>query len=199
MFLAKRHARATALRVRIIHDQLRQPRFGHANTSIRCEEYRQRGTQPLLLGRFPAPNTISSFEKLTWVKVRVSYFDSHEMQEARILAGHSGFDVVDPSAPYFQRQIRSGAYPPLDKKKLPNLANQDPTIMARVAVYHPGNVHGVVYTWGTYGIIYNEKTVAAALPNVPVNSWRLIFDPAYAEKLAKCGSAPSTARQASCG
>ena len=136
---------------------------------------------------FLAPNTISSFENLTGIKVRVSYFDSHEMQEARILAGHSGFDVVDPSAPYFQRQIRSGAYLPLDKKKLPNLANQDPAIMARVAVYDPGNVHGVVYTWGTYGIIYNEKMVAAALPNVPVNSWRLIFDPAYAEKLGKCG------------
>ena len=121
-------------------------------------------------------------------EVRVSYFDSHEMQEStRILAGHSGFDVVDPSGPYFQRQIRSGAYLPLDKKKLPNLANQDPAIMARVAVYDPDNVHGVVYAWGTYGIIYNEKMVAAALPNVPVNSWRLIFDPVYAEKLAKCG------------
>ncbi len=70
---------------------------------------------------FLAPNTISSFENLTGIKVRVSYFDSHEMQEARILAGHSGFDVVDPSGPYFQRQIRSGAYLPLDKKKLPNL------------------------------------------------------------------------------
>jgi putrescine transport system substrate-binding protein len=44
-----------------------------------------------------------------------------------------------------------------------------------------------VYAWGTYGIGYNVKMLAEALPNVPLNSWRLIFDPAYAAKLAKCG------------
>jgi putrescine transport system substrate-binding protein len=87
---------------------------------------------------FMAPNTISSFEKLTGIKVQVSYFDSHEMQEARILAGHSGFDVVDSTGPYFQRQIGSGAYLPLDKTKLPNLTYQDPAIMARVTAYDPG-------------------------------------------------------------
>jgi len=49
-----------------------------------------------------------------------------------MLTGNSGFDVVVPTAPFFQRQIRSGAYLPLDKTKLPNLANLDPAIMARV-------------------------------------------------------------------
>ncbi len=134
-----------------------------------------------------APDTIASFEKLTGVKVRVSYFETNETLEARMLTGSSGFDVVVPTAPYFQRQIRSGAYLPLDKKQLPNLVNLDPTIMARVALNDPGNVHGVVYAWGTYGIGYNEKMVAEVLPNTALNSWRLIFDPTYAAKLAKCG------------
>ena len=134
-----------------------------------------------------APDTISSFEKLTGIKVRVSYFDSNETLESRILTGNSGFDVVVPVAHFFQRQIRGGAYLSLDKKQLPNLANLDPAIMARVALNDPGNAHGVVYTWGTYGIGYNEKMVAQALPNVPLNSWRLIFDPTFSAKLAKCG------------
>jgi putrescine transport system substrate-binding protein len=134
-----------------------------------------------------APDTIASFEKQTGVKVRVSYFDTNETLEGRILTGSSGFDVVLPTAPYLQRQIRSGAYLPLDKTKLPNIANLDPAIMARVALNDPGNAHGVVYAWGTYGIGYNAKMVAEALPNVPLNSWRLIFDPAFAAKLAKCG------------
>ena len=34
-----------------------------------------------------APDTISSFEKLTGVRVHVSYFDSPETLEARMLAG----------------------------------------------------------------------------------------------------------------
>ncbi len=104
-----------------------------------------------------------------------------------MLTGSSGFDVVVPTAIFIQRQIHSGAYLPLDKTRLPNLANLDPAMMSRVALNDPGNAHSVVYTWGTFGIGYNEKMVAEALPNVSLNSWRLIFDPAFAVKLAKCG------------
>src|SRR5260370_21023799 len=104
-----------------------------------------------------------------------------------MFTGTSGFDVVLPAAPFFQRQIRSGAYLPLDKPKLPNLVNLDPAIMARVALNDPGNAHGVVYAWGTYGIGYNARMVAEALPNAPLNSWRLIFHPAYSAKMAKGG------------
>jgi len=136
---------------------------------------------------YMAPDTISNFEKRTGVKVHVSYFETNETLESRILTGNSAFDVVVPTAPYLQQQIRSGAYLPLDKKKLPNLANLDPKLMARVAQNDPQNAHAVIYAWGTYGLGYNEKMVAEALPNAPLNSWRLIFDPAYAAKLAKCG------------
>jgi putrescine transport system substrate-binding protein len=134
-----------------------------------------------------APDTIENFEKLTGIKVHVSYFETNETLESRMLTGNSGFDVVVPTAPYLQRQIRSGAYLALDKKRLPNLKNLDPELMARVAVNDPGNAHAVVYTWGTYGIGYNERLVAEALPGVPVDSWRLILDPAFAARLAKCG------------
>lgn len=136
---------------------------------------------------YVAPDTIASFEKLTGIKVHASYFESNETLESRMLTGNSGFDVVVTAGPYFQRQIRSGAYLPLDKKQLPNLNNLDPAIMAGAAAYDPGNVHGVVYTWGTFGIGYNEKMIRESLPNVPLNSWKLIFDPVFAVKLAKCG------------
>jgi putrescine transport system substrate-binding protein len=134
-----------------------------------------------------APETIASFEKLTGIKARVSIFETNETLEARMLTGSSGFDVVVPTAPFFQRQIRSGAYLRLDKSKLPNLANMDPALMSQVALNDPGNAYGVVYAWGTYGIGYNPTMVGDVLPNAPLDSWRLIFDPAYASKLAKCG------------
>jgi putrescine transport system substrate-binding protein len=89
--------------------------------------------------------------------------------------------------PTCSARFAAAPYLPLDKTELPNLANLDPAIMARVALNDPGNAHGVVYAWGTYGIGYNAKMVAEALPGVPLNSWRLIFDPAFAAKLAKCG------------
>jgi putrescine transport system substrate-binding protein len=134
-----------------------------------------------------APDTLSSFEKQTGIKVHVSYFDNPETLESRMLTGSSGFDVVVPTAAFIQRQIRSSAYLTLDKAKLPNLVNLDPALMSRVALNDPGNAHGIVYTWGTFGIGYNKTMVSKLLSEVPFNSWRMILDPKLAAKLAPCG------------
>ncbi|MGA2778436.1 MAG: polyamine ABC transporter substrate-binding protein [Steroidobacteraceae bacterium] len=134
-----------------------------------------------------APNTLAEFEKQTGIKVHVAYYDTNETLETKLLAGSSGFDVVLPTASYFERQIKAGVYLPLDKSKLPNLKNMDPQLMARVAQHDPDNAHGVIYLWGTNGIGYNEKMVKALMPDAPLDSWRLIFDPAVAARVAKCG------------
>jgi putrescine transport system substrate-binding protein len=134
-----------------------------------------------------APNALPDFERQTGIKVHVSYFDTNETLETRLLAGHSGFDVVVPTASYFERQIKAGVYLTLDKSKLPNLKSMDAQLMSRVALHDPDNAHGVIYTWGTNGIGYNEKMIKALLPDAPVDSWRMVFDPAVASKIAKCG------------
>jgi putrescine transport system substrate-binding protein len=134
-----------------------------------------------------APNALSDFERQTGIKVNVSYFDTNETLETRLLAGHSGFDIVVPTASYFERQIKAGVYLTLDKSKLPNLKNMDPLLMSRVALHDPDNAHGVIYTWGTNGIGYNEKMITALMPDAPLDSWRLVFDPAVASRIAKCG------------
>jgi putrescine transport system substrate-binding protein len=59
--------------------------------------------------------------------------------------------------------------------------------MSRVALHDPDNAHGVIYTWGTNGIGYNEKMIKALMPDAPFDSWRMVFDPAVASKIAKCG------------
>jgi putrescine transport system substrate-binding protein len=134
-----------------------------------------------------APNALPDFEKRTGIKVHVSYFDTNETLETRLLAGHSGFDIVVPTASYFERQIKAGVYLTLDKSRLPNLKNMDAQLMSRVALHDPDNAHGVIYTWGTNGIGYNEKMIKALLPDAPLDSWRMVFDPAVASKIAKCG------------
>jgi putrescine transport system substrate-binding protein len=134
-----------------------------------------------------AADTLASFEKQTGVKVNLSYFDSYETLEARVLTGHSGFDVVLPGTGIFGREIRSGAYLPLDKTKLPNLINLDPAIMSKVTSSDPGNAYGVVYMWSSYGIGFNRKKIAERFSNAPITSWRLLFDPVSVAKLAPCG------------
>jgi putrescine transport system substrate-binding protein len=134
-----------------------------------------------------APDTLPSFEKLTGIKVNVSYFDSPEMLESHVLTGNSGFDVVMPSDAFIQRHVRSGAYVELDKTKLPNLTHLDPALMERVASSDPANAHTVIYDWGTMGIGYNSAMVSKHLGSVVPQSWNLIFDPALARKLSDCG------------
>jgi len=134
-----------------------------------------------------AADTLSNFEKQTGIKVHAAYFDTNETLETKLLAGSSGYDVVVPTASYFERQIKAGVYLTLDKSKLPNLKNMDPQLMSKVALHDPGNAHGIIYTWGTNGIGYNEKMVKELMPDAPLDSWRLVFDPAVASKVAKCG------------
>ncbi|MGO9947749.1 MAG: polyamine ABC transporter substrate-binding protein [Steroidobacteraceae bacterium] len=134
-----------------------------------------------------APNTLADFEKQTGIKVHVAYYDTNETLETKLLAGSSGYDVVVPTASYFERLIKAGAFMVLDKSKLPNLKNMDPQLMARVTHNDPDNAHGIIYLWGTNGIGYNEKMVKALMPDAPLDSWSLVFDPAVAAKVAKCG------------
>ena len=134
-----------------------------------------------------AADTLPNFEKQTGIKVHAAYFDTNETLETKLLAGSSGYDVVVPTASYFERQIKAGVYLTLDKSKLPNLKNMDPQLMSKVALHDPGNAHGIIYTWGTNGIGYNEKMVKELMPDAPLDSWRLVFDPAVASKVAKCG------------
>jgi len=134
-----------------------------------------------------APKTLSKFEKQTGIKVNATYYDTNETLEAKLLAGGGGYDLVMPTASYLERQIKSGMYLPLDKSKLPNLKNMDPQLMAKVALHDPDNAHGVIYLWGTNGIGYNEKMVKQLLPDAPLDSWRMVFDPKVASKVAKCG------------
>jgi putrescine transport system substrate-binding protein len=136
-----------------------------------------------------APDTISNFEKETGIEVTYDVYDANEVLEAKLLAGHSGYDVVVPSAsPFLARQVEAHVYRRLDKAKLSNWKNLDPKILALVAAADPGNAHAAPYLWSVTGIGYNQAMVRKALGDgAPVDSWALLFDPANAKKLAACG------------
>ena len=134
-----------------------------------------------------APDTVSNFEKETGIKVSVSNYGSNEELEAKLSSGHSGYDIVVPSAPFLERQLKAGLYLALDKSKLPNLKNMDPEIQRRLAQHDPQNAHAVLHMWGTGGIGYNVDKVKAAMPNAPLDSWSLIFDPGVVKNFQKCG------------
>jgi putrescine transport system substrate-binding protein len=132
-------------------------------------------------------NTVADFEKLTGIKVNYDVYDSNETLETKLLTGHTGYDVVVPSGGFLGKQIQAGVFSTLDKSKLPNLKNMDPSVMSAAAQFDPGNAHSVPYFWGTVGIGYNVKKIQAIMPDAPVNSLDMIFKPELAQKFAKCG------------
>jgi len=135
-----------------------------------------------------ADDTLDKFEAETGIKVVYDVYDSNETLEAKLLAGNSGYDLVVPSSHFMEQQIKAGIFQPLQKDKLSNLGNLDPSLMKLLANKDPGNQYGVPYLWGTTGIGYNREQVEAVLgEDAPVDSLELVFNPENMKKLAECG------------
>src|SRR6478672_756620 len=99
------------------------------------------------------PAALERFQKDTGITVHYDVFDSLETLEAKLLAGHSGYDVVVPSnEPTFSRLIKVGALAEIDRARVPSWKNLDPVLMSRVESSDPGNRYGAIYLWGTSGI-----------------------------------------------
>jgi putrescine transport system substrate-binding protein len=133
------------------------------------------------------PTVIEAFEKETGIKVRYEVMDSNEVLETKLQAGRTGYDVVVPSASFLARQIKAGIYQKLDKAQLTNWKNLDADITKRLEAFDPGNEYAVNYMWGTSGVGYNEAKINEAMPNAPVDSFAMFWDPAVAKNFEKCG------------
>ncbi len=133
------------------------------------------------------PAALERFTAETGIKVRYDVFDSLETLEAKLLAGHSGYDVVVPSnEPSFSRLIRAGALTPIDRGKVGNWKNLDAGLMKRVESSDPGNRFGAIYSFGTIGLGIAPDRIQTLAPDAPLDSWALLFRPENAKRLAPC-------------
>ena len=135
-----------------------------------------------------APDTVPDFEKLTGIKVTYDLYDANETLEAKLSAGSSGYDLVVPTmVPFGARQIKAGFYLPLDKSKLSNYSHLDKSLLKRMDAYDSGNQYLIPYLTGVIGIAYNVDKVKQIMPDAPVDSLRMIFDPEIVAKFKDCG------------
>jgi putrescine transport system substrate-binding protein len=151
-------------------------------------ESRQRVLNVYNWSDYVDPAVLEQFTKSTGIKLRYDTFDNNETLEAKLLAGRSGYDVVAPTGYFLQRQIKAKIFQPLDKSKLPNLANLWQEVSKRLAQYDPGNTFAVNYMWGTTGIGYNVAKAREVLgPNAKIDSWDIVFKPENLAKFKDCG------------
>jgi putrescine transport system substrate-binding protein len=132
-------------------------------------------------------DTVAEFERRTHIKVVYELYDSNDTLEAKMLAGHSGYDIVSTTTGFYGRQIKAGAYLALDKSKLPNWKNLDPAVLAVQAQADPGNRYAVPYLHAMNGFVYNVDLVKARMPDAPTDSLAMIFDPKVIAHFADCG------------
>ena len=133
------------------------------------------------------PKVLSDFTRETGIRVVYDTYDSNEELETKLLAGKTDYDVVVPSATFLQRQIQAGVYQKLDRSKLPNAKGLWPEVMARLAVYDPGNLYAVNYMWFTTGIAYNVEKARQRLGDRALDSWDIIFKPENLRRFNDCG------------
>ena len=134
-----------------------------------------------------APGVVEQFESETGIKVNYDTYASSAMIDVKLLTGNSGYDVIIHSNLLASRLIDVGVYQKIDPEQLPNLKNLDAETMRQLDVYESVRGYNTPYHWGTTGFTWNVEMVRERLPDQPMDTAAILFDPDIVSKLADCG------------
>ena len=132
-------------------------------------------------------NTLADFERQTGIKVIYDTFDGYETVQTKLLTGRSGYDLVMLNGSLVPPLIKAGVFQPLDKTKLPSWTNLDPQVVQSLQAFDPGMRYSAPYTWGSSGITYNVDKIRQRMPDAPIGSLAMLFDPQVVSRFADCG------------
>lgn len=136
---------------------------------------------------YVAEDTIANFEREYGIKINYDVYDTLEIVEAKLLAGSSGYDVVLHASTMGARMIPVGVFQPLDRNQLNLWSNLDPWVLSLVDELDPGNLYGVPYLWGNDGYAINVDMIRERMPDAPLGSAAMLFDPDVVSRFADCG------------
>ncbi len=135
------------------------------------------------------PDTVANFSKKYGIQVHYDNFGSDNELMAKLMAGGTGYDVVVPSTMFYPRGIQAGLFEKLDKEKLTNWKNMDASVLKSISDSgtDKDNLYAMPYIQGYTSFIYNVDMIKKRMPDAPVDSLRMLFDPAVAAKFKDCG------------
>ena len=133
------------------------------------------------------PDAITGFEQEFGIDITYDIYDSSEIVDTKLMTGRSGYDVVVHAASFTARLATVGIFHPVDFNKLPNWRHLDPNLIRRADEKYSNGLQGVPFFWGTTGITYNVDLIKERMPNAPLDSSALIFDPEIISKFTDCG------------
>lgn len=132
-------------------------------------------------------NTLADFQKATGIRVIYDTFDAYETVQGKLLTGRSGYDLVLLNASLVPPLIKAGVFQTLDKDQLPSWSNLDRRVLGNIQAYDPDMQYSAPYTWGSNGITYNVEKIRERMPDAPIGSLAMIFDPKIVSRFADCG------------
>jgi len=121
-------------------------------------------------------NTIDCFEEVYGIRVNKDEYSSNEEMYAKLSAGASNYDLVQPTDYIVGLMIRQKLLQELDKSKLPILQSLDANYLN--LPFDPENKYTLPYQAGTDAIVVNTATVDA----VP-QSYADLWNPEFAGRL----------------
>ena len=127
-------------------------------------------------GEFIYMPVLRMFQDETGIRVIYDTYATNEEMYQRIRDGGSDFDVLFPSDYMIERMINAGMLARLNWDNIPNRQYVDDRFWDMP--FDPLNQYSVPYKWGTFGIMYNS-----AMVDVPVYSWDILWDPAFANEI----------------
>ena len=122
-------------------------------------------------GEYLPEEVETAFEAEFGTNLIVDTYSSNEEMAAKVRAGNSGYDIVQPSDYMVALLADAGYLVEINQANIPNLSQIDPANLG--LYYDPENTYSVPYLWGTTGIAYDETMVQPA-----PESWGVLFDPA---------------------
>ena len=122
------------------------------------------------------PDMQECFELVYNVKVNRDEYSANEEMYAKLSAGGTAYDLVQPTDYIVSLMIRQGLLQKLDHAKLPALKNFDPNYLN--FSFDPNNEYTIPYQAGTDAIVVNTDAVSN-----PPKSWADLWNPDYAGRM----------------
>jgi spermidine/putrescine transport system substrate-binding protein len=126
-----------------------------------------------------AEDTVKAFEASCKCKLVQDYYSDNEEMLAKLAAGATGYDILVPTGNAVETLIAQGALRELDHARIKGQDNIRPEF--RNLFYDQDGKYSVPYAYSVTLVGYNTEKIREL--GLPTDSWALIFEPKYLEKL----------------
>lgn len=121
-------------------------------------------------------SVIDGFTEETGIRVNYESYPSNEEMLAKLAAGGTKYDLIQPSEYMIEALINAGRLEPLNFNNIPNFKNIDPSLMH--LSHDPEHKYSVPWMTGTVGIVVNTDVVKD-----PIKGYKDVFQLKYKNRI----------------